>query len=94
MKTCEWCKAEFEPSNDEQAYCKPTHATKANAKRRKERLALEMAGRCPTPYKRSWSSVEQAAAFHLPSTQYLYNCSCGAIHAATHREHRTLKATA
>lgn len=81
MRNCEWCKAEFEPRNEEQAYCKPTHATKANAKRRKERLALENAGKCPTPYKRVW--VDGAPNWVLPENQYLYPCKCGARHAAT-----------
>lgn len=94
MKNCEWCKTDFEPNHNEQAYCKLTHAKKANRKRHKERIELENAGKCPTPYKRSWSSVEQAALFNLPDTQYLYQCRCGAIHAATHKQYRTVKAAA
>lgn len=94
MRNCEWCKAEYEPSHDEQAYCKPTHAKKANLKRRKAKVALATAGKCPTPYKRSWSSPEQAALFNIPDNQYIYQCSCGALHAATYKQHRTLKAAA
>ena len=94
MTTCEWCKAGFEPTSEGQAYCKPTHAKKANRKRHKAKVALEQAGKCPTPYKRSWSSPEQAALFNLPDTQYIYPCKCGALHAATYRQHRTLKAAA
>jgi hypothetical protein len=88
MKICEWCKREFKPANDEQAYCKPTHSTKANRKRRKDRLVLEVAGKCPTPYKRSWSSPEQAALFNLPTDQYLYQCRCGATHSATNKAYK------
>lgn len=88
MRQCEWCGNDFEPANDEQAYCKPTHSTKANRKRRKDKLALEEAGKCPTPNKRSWSSPEQAALFHIPDTQYLYQCRCGATHSATHKQYK------
>lgn len=94
MRTCEWCKTEFESTHEEQAYCKPTHAKKANRKRHKEREDLQSAGKCPTPGKRSWSSPEQAALFNLPATQYLYTCRCGAIHAATIKSHRTVRAEA
>lgn len=94
MKTCEWCGTEFEPRNEEQAYCKPTHSTKANAKRRRERLALENAGKCPTPYKRSYVNAEHAAKRGIPATHYLYVCRCGAIHSATLKNKRTKRTAA
>jgi hypothetical protein len=94
MRNCEWCKAEFEPSNADQAYCKPTHSKKGYAKRLKARQALENAGKCPTPYKRAWIDHPNAKNWTLPSSQYLYPCRCGAIHAATHKQHKTSKAAA
>jgi len=94
VKTCEWCGIEFEPSHEEQAYCKPTHAKKANRQRHKEREQLEAAGKCPTPYKRVWIDHPDAVNWDLPETQYLYHCRCGAIHAATMKRKRTLKAAA
>lgn len=93
-KKCEWCHGEFETWNPEKVYCKLTHATKATAKRRKARHLLETAGKCPTPYKRSWSSPEQAVLFKIPANQYLYTCACGATHSATYKEHRKTKAAA
>jgi hypothetical protein len=76
----------FTPTNEEQAYCKPTHSTKANHKRKKVKDKLGAAGVCPTPYKRSFSSEEQIALFNLPENQYIYRCPCGALHAATDRK--------
>ena len=88
MRHCEWCKAEFEPADVDQAYCKPTHSTKASRKRRKEKAALEEAGKCPTPYKRVWIDHPDAVNWALPDTQYLYPCRCGALHAATYKAHK------
>lgn len=92
MRCCEWCGVEFEATQPEQAYCKTLHAKKASQKRRKEKLLLEQAGKCPTPFKRVWIDDPNATNWKLPTSQYLYHCKCGAIHAATNKT-RT-KATA
>ena len=83
MRRCEWCGTEFEPTQSDQAYCKKTHAKRANQKRAKAKLELEQAGKCPTPYKRVWIDHPDAKNWNLPENQYLYHCRCGAIHAAT-----------
>lgn len=85
MRACEWCGAEFEPTNEDQAYCKPTHSKKAHTKRRKAKLELEQAGKCPTPYKRGYVNEEHAMKRGIPGNHYLYRCPCGAIHSATRK---------
>jgi hypothetical protein len=83
MRQCEWCSEEFEPTGTDQAYCKPRHAKNARLKRKKEKDLLAAAGKCPTPYKRVYVNEEHAQRRGLLPNQYLYRCSCGAIHSAT-----------
>jgi hypothetical protein len=90
--TCEWCKSPFAPKTSEQVYCKRTHATKANARRRRLRAELEALTHgpiCPHPLKKSYSSPEQAAYAVWEASQpdmELYKCRCGAYHYG-HKRH-------
>lgn len=88
MKVCEYCKGEFSPCSIEQIYCTRSHAKRAAKKRTEERrLIREMTingtghGICPHPYKRNYSSPEQAALDEFPAANYeLYRCVCGGLH--------------
>jgi hypothetical protein len=88
MKACEYCGGEFSPYSIEQVYCSRSHAKKASKKRAEERkLIREMTingtghGICPHPYKRGYSSPEQAALDEFPAANYeLYRCVCGGLH--------------
>lgn len=84
MKRCEWCGADFEPTQDaQQAYCRPTHSKRAKAQRKLDRESLETAGRCPTPYKRNFKDLEDYNRAGWPKWLYPYKCKCGAVHASS-----------
>lgn len=88
MKACEYCKSDFVPTSVDQVYCSRSHAKAASKQRAEERkLVREMTingtghGLCPHPYKRAYSSREQAALDTYPAAYYeLYRCVCGALH--------------
>jgi hypothetical protein len=88
MKACEYCFGEFFPNSIEQVYCSKIHAKKAAKQRAEERKQIrEMTingtghGLCPHPYKRGYSSPEQAALDPFPAERYeLYRCQCGCLH--------------
>lgn len=87
QKLCNWCGEPFAAVDPAQMFCKKGHATRAHAKRVKEKKRLAEAGRCPTPNKRVFTSEEHASRWHIDfNTQHLYPCKCGGLHAATIRE--------
>ena len=77
-KICEYCKTEFWTDDPEQVYCKGQHSKAAWRKRRKTKRPIP---RCNTPYKKLFTSIQEATDFLGNNKQQeVYLCKCTYFH--------------
>lgn len=81
---CQWCGHDLPDDPDaDRAYCKRTHAKKAQ----RRRTSLVQAGSrpCPTPHKAVLVSRGEAFRGAVEHQQYPYACPCGSYHLTRQR---------